>query len=441
MALRGFLDIGEQLSPHTAGAKLSEAAKLLTKYNRETVWEIDTRSLPVPLQQYRRRMHAFAGKWLTPYALQQDTGPDADTRSAILVAAARAGLFSDMLPQPFGTASWLEYRYPIHWLAAIKMEELCSACGGIGLMIGAHALGACPLIFSGSLDTYRRHLLPLIESNKKGVPEILAFAITEPGAGSDVEDTLGAQTAKPGLVARQAPGGYILNGRKVFISGGDHARFVCTMAALEGQGFASSTFFLAEKGMPGFSCGRNEKKMGQRASSATELIFEDCFVPVANVIGGEGRGWALARTTLNYSRIPVGAIALGIARGAVENAIEFCTRNAIGGKELVHYQDVQIRLAKMLMACDAMRGMLWHNAASWTARQFKASAVKVFCSDTAVEVCLQAMDILGNHALMHGNRVEKAYRDARLTQIYEGTNQINLLAMIEDQMFEFEPKN
>ncbi len=173
--------------------------------------------------------------------------------------------------------------------------------------------------------------------------------------------------------------------------------------------------------------------MGQRLSSASELIFENVFVPDDHVIGRLRQGWALNRATLNFSRIPVGAIALGIARGAMESAVRFVCRNRLGGRSLIHYQEVQLAVAEMLTLTSAMRAMIWQHARTWRPNQARASMTKVFCSDHAVEVCNIAMDLLGNHGFLHQAGVEKAFRDARLTQIYEGTNDINRLAVIEDQ--------
>jgi alkylation response protein AidB-like acyl-CoA dehydrogenase len=136
---------------------------------------------------------------------------------------------------------------------------------------------------------------------------------------------------------------------------------------------------------------------------------------------------------LSFSRIPVGAIALGIARGAMESAIEFACRTTMAGKALVNYQEIQLQIAQMMIDTAAMRSMIWQAAGTWKPNQARASMTKVFCSDTAVAVCESAMELLGAHGFLKGNSVEKNYRDARVTQIYEGTNQINRLAVIEDQ--------
>ena len=195
---------------------------------------------------------------------------------------------------------------------------------------------------------------------------------------------------------------------------------------------ASWTCFLVEKNMPGFGALRNELKMGQRAAAATELEFQDVFVPDDHVIGGLRNGWALNRATLNFSRMPVAAIALGIARGAAEAAIDFVCRYRMGGKPLIDFQEVQLSVAQMMIETSTMRSMLWQHASQRVPMQASASICKVACSDGAVRVCEAAMELLSNHGVLHDHLVEKHFRDVRLTQIYEGTNQINRLAVIED---------
>ncbi|MBV6494036.1 MAG: Acyl-CoA dehydrogenase [Turneriella sp.] len=416
---------------------MPQLTRFIAEYESAPQWEIDTKALPTALQAYRRKCRAFADKYIRPYALALDAQKDKTAEEEILVRAGKEGFLSDMLPWPLGSQPASVALEPLHWVQSLKMEEFCAACGGIGLLLGAHGLGMAPFILSGDLRMVFKYVLPINRENSAGVPHIAAFAITEPAAGSDVEETEGARVYTPGTTAKRTSGGWILNGRKVFISGGDIARTVTVFAAIEKEGVDSWTCFAVPKETVGFSVGRNELKMGQRASSATELIFEDAFVSDANVVGGVRGGWSLCRTVLNYSRIPVAAIALGIARGAFEAAIEFASKQKLGGQTLNQYQEVQLSLARMYTLTTAMRSTVWNLAAHWTQRQSHASAAKVFCSDTAMEVANLAMELMGNHGLFTHNLAEKAFRDARLTQIYEGTNQINLLGIIEDQYEDF----
>jgi alkylation response protein AidB-like acyl-CoA dehydrogenase len=430
--LQGHPSPSDPLSPRRAFKGLEPAIRLLVDYDPRSLWEQDTRSLPWPLGRYRRQVRDFARRELAPRALTGDLDPHGEEVDRVLRTAAREGLLTDFLPRPLGTGSAPLFAHPIQLIACLKMEELCAACAGLGLVLGAHGLGMMPLLLSGDLGVIRRFLLPAFRRSKAGDPSIFAFAITEPAAGSDVEESTGAAAYTPRTVAERAPGGWRLNGRKVFISGGDVADAVTLFAALKGEGMASWTCFLVGRRMMGFSVVRTEHKMGQRASRAAELELEDVFVPDDHVIGKLRTGWAINRATLNFSRIPVGAIALGIARGAMEAAVQLACRATLAGKPLIDYQEVQLAVAQMLAETSAMRALIWQSAKSFVPTQAKAAIAKLYCGDAAVRVCERAMDLLGNHGFMHDARVEKHWRDARLTQIYEGTNQINRLAVIED---------
>jgi alkylation response protein AidB-like acyl-CoA dehydrogenase len=432
-SLDGFLPGDHLLSTGRAFERLDPKVRALVTYEPQALWELDTAALPKALGEYRRRMRDFAQSVLRPHALELDCDTHGPKSMEILAEAARQGLLSDLLPAPFGTLPLRLATRPPQLVLSIKMEELCAACAGLGIMICVHALGTMPLLLTGNVSTIFRHVISANKANRKGAERLYAFAITEPGGGSDVEDNEGAAAYRPQTTAKQANGGWIINGRKVFITGGDLAHGATVFAALEGEGMESWTCFLIEKSMKGFQVGRNELKMGQRAVAATELIFDDVFVPDSHLIGGLRNGWALNRAVLSFSRIPVGAIALGIARGAMESAIEFACRTTMAGKALVNYQEIQLQIAQMMIDTAAMRSMIWQAAGTWKPNQARASMTKVFCSDTAVAVCESAMELLGAHGFLKGNSVEKNYRDARVTQIYEGTNQINRLAVIEDQ--------
>lgn len=435
--LAGHVPPSHPLSPRRAFRDLRSWVRRGVDLDPTSLWEQDTAALPRALGAYRRRVRRFAETALAPAALRIDADGDHAGADAVVRAAAREGLYSDLLPWPLGSLSPALAHRPPQWVQSVKMEELCAACGGLGLMIGAHGLGAMPILLAGDRRLVRRHFLPALRACAAGEPRLFAFAITEPAAGSDVEDGEGASRCRPGTVARRVSGGWRLRGRKVFISGGDLAHAVTVFAALEGEGMESWTCFLVLAGTEGFVLGRNELKMGQRASSATELVFDDAFVPDDRVVGGLRRGWAINRAVLDFSRIPVGAIALGIARGALDRTVAFARDARLAGRSLLDFQDVQIRVAQMLGDVAAMRALVWQSGSRWRPNQAKASMTKVFCSDTAVRVCEDAMELLGNHAVLASNGVEKAYRDARLTQIYEGTNQINRLSAIEDQMAHF----
>ncbi len=436
--LPGHVPPYSPLSPRAAFARLPRLTRAIVEYDPADSWRQDTATLPTRLQRLRRRLRAFAEEHLMPVALAVDSRPhaalgqaDPDAR-AVLRAAGRAGLLSDMLPAPFGSADPRLFTESLSFPIALKTEELAAVDGGLMLLICAHSLGVAPLLASADLGLIRRVLLPAFRRSLGGDPHVFAFAITEPSAGSDVEEGHGAASYKPGTVATRVHGGYKLSGRKCYISGGDIAEHVVVFAALAGEEMSSWTAFLVPARASGFRVVRNELKMGMRASGAAELEFEDVFVPDDHVVGGLRQGWAINRAVLNLSRIPVAAMGVGFARAATEAAIAFSCRARLGGKPLIGYQDVQLELADMIAETSAARAMVWAAARRPQALQREASAAKFHCTDTALSVCTRAMDLLGNHALLHGERVEKAYRDARLTQIFEGTNQINRLAVIED---------
>ncbi len=437
-SLPGHVPPSSPLSPRTAFARLPRVARAMAEYALADPWELDTASLPPSLGRVRRKARAFAERHLAPVALTIDArghgppgapGPEA---MGVLRAAAREGLLDDLLPRPFGSADPRLFRHPLHFASALKVEELAAVDGGLMLLVSAHSLGVAPLLLAGDLGALRRFVLPLFRSCARGEPKICAFAITEPMAGSDVEEGHGAMRLRPGTIATRARGGWRLSGRKCFISGGDLAEGVVVFAALAGEDMPSWTAFWVAARTPGFRVVRTELKMGMRASGAAELELDEVWVPDDHVIGGLRNGWGLSRAVLNMSRIPVAAMGVGFARAATEAAIDFCCRVELGRRPLIAYQDVQLEIADMLADTSAARALVWAAARRPQALQREASAAKFRCTDIALAVCTRAMDLLGNHAPLHHERVEKIYRDARLTQIFEGTNQINRLAVVED---------
>lgn len=438
-ALGGHLPPSHPLSLRTALAKISRLVQPLVRYAPEDPWELDTRTLPGPLAAYRRRVRAFAERHLAPVALAIDAEPHdppgrmSEKKSAVLREAALAGFLSDLLPRPFGSTDPRLLPYPLFLPQALKTEELACADGGLMLLVGASDLGVAPIVLSGDLGAVRRFLLPAFRRSERGDPQVFAFAITEPEGGSDVEESHGAARYEPGVVARRAPSGFVLSGRKCFISGGDVAAQIVVFAALEGEGMESWTAFVVRGDAPGLTAVRTELKMGMRASGAAELLLADVFVPDEAVVGGLRGGWALNRATLNMSRIPVAGMGVGFARAATEIATAFACRARLAGRPLADYQDVQLALAQMSAETASARALTWRAAGRTQARQGEASAAKFHATDVARRVCERAMDLLGNHAVLHEERAEKALRDVRLTQIFEGTNQINRLAIIEDE--------
>jgi len=423
-----------ELSPLNARLTLGALGRIMFDADPKSLWERDTATLPRPMRRLRVRYRQFASTHLAPYALRADKDPHSVDVRALFVKSARHGFQTELMPSPLGTMKWSSLVKSFLLGPALKAEEFCAACGGLGLSLLAHELGMAPLFVCGQPRAVLKWMRKIYGEIKSGEPAMAAFAITEPGAGSDVEETAGAASARITCRARRVPGGWRISGRKCFISDGAVARWVTLFAAREGKGIESWTCFLLDKGMEGFSVGRRERKMGQRASDASELILEDVFVPHERVIGPVGAGWAINRNVLNFSRPVVGAMALGTARGAFEHAVRFCNETRLGNRLLTDYQEVQLALADMMIKVSAMRATVWQAVRHRFPFQAAGSIAKVFCSDTAWDVCNAAMELLGNHGYLHARGVEKAVRDVRLTQIYEGTNQINRLAIFESQL-------
>jgi alkylation response protein AidB-like acyl-CoA dehydrogenase len=353
----------ELLKPKRAALTLNYLGRLLMDNREMSVWQHDSATLPWGARRWRRRALAFAREHIRPLAAQADLHPYGFNPKPLLAKAARKGFQTLLFTLPIGRASTPAYLRGAALQVAVVGEEFATECGGLALLILVHNLGIVPLLLSGSLRTFVRHFIPYyLKSTVLGSPDTMAFAITEPGAGSDVEDTEGGGQARLVTTAKPTSGGYILNGQKCFISGGGIADKVTVYAKIEGEGIESWTCFLVEKGMKGFSVGRREKKMGQRACDASELVFEDVFVPSKNVIGKLRSGWANNRNVLNYSRPVVGAMALGHGRGAFERCLEFCRKTHLGAKRLLEYQDVQMENRRL---CSQSSGYNRNRLCGW----------------------------------------------------------------------------
>ena len=298
----------------------------------------------------------------------------------------------------------------------LVVEELSRVCGGVAVSYAASALGTFTLLEYGS-EEQRRKYLPDIASGRK----LAGFALTEATAGSDAG---GVKTT-----AARTSGGYILNGTKQFITNAGEAEIYTVIAlTAKEKGPRGASAFLVEKGAPGFSFGRKEKKLGIRASATRELVFEDCFVPEENLIGREGVGFILTMRLLDRSRPGLGAQAVGLAQGALEAAVDYARQRIQFGHPIIALQAVQHMLADMAIQVEAARALVYATARTIDsgAKNFtKESAMsKVFASDTAMKVTTDAMQIFGGVGYMRDYPIEKMFRDAKITQIYEGTNQV-----------------
>jgi alkylation response protein AidB-like acyl-CoA dehydrogenase len=423
----------EQLRLANARQNMNRIGRWLTDVRPLTIWERDNRTLSPGERKWRKRARGFAQEVIRPVAVKADLEHHSYDPMPLIKEAAAQGFLSLLMTPPIGRASMLPYLRSAVLQVALIGEEFAVESGGIGLQLLAHYLGIAPLLLSGHISSFLRHFVPLHVKSMTRNPVLMAFAITEPSAGSDVEDTEGGAQARLITTAKATKGGWLLNGRKVFISNGALAQKITVFARLETEGLESWTCFLVDKKMEGISVGRQERKMGQRPSDASEIILEGVFVPNRNVVGKLRAGWAINRNVLNYSRSVVGAMALGQARGTFERTLEFCRETFLGTKRLIEYQDVQLELADMLIQLWAARAMVWHSCSELRSNQAGASAAKVFATDTAWKVANKAVELMGDHGYVQTNGVERGLRDTRLAQIYEGTNQINRLALIEQQ--------
>ena len=293
----------------------------------------------------------------------------------------------------------------------IACEEVSRVCAGVATAYAVNALGSGPIVLFGS-EAQKRKYLPKIATGEL----LCAFGLTEAQAGSDVTNI---QTT-----AVKEDGHYVFNGVKQFISSGRQADLYVVLASTDkSRGARGISAFIIEKDRPGFSFGKEENKLGIRASITTELVFEECKIPEEALMGKEGLGFIYTMRNFDRARPGVGAIALGIAQGAYEAALEF-----VYNKNILNNQYIQRTIADMATEVEAARALLYATARMIDAggKNFtkEASFAKVFPSDIAVKVTGQALELLGPYGLLREYRVEKMLRDAKITQIYEGTNQI-----------------
>jgi len=303
----------------------------------------------------------------------------------------------------------------------IVFEELARVCAATSvILIVTNELAAFPLYSHGTEEQKERYLVPLLKGDTLG-----AFGLTEAGAGSDVAAMVTTATARDG--------GYVLNGSKLFISNGAEADTIIAFATLDrSQGYRGVTAFIVEKGTAGFSVGKHERKLGIRGSSTTELVFEDCFVPAENRLGDEGRGFRIALGTIDASRLGIAAQAIGIAQGAFEKSLSYAQEREQFGQSIAGFQAIQWMLADMATQIDAAR-LLTHRAAylkdQGQSYVKEASMAKVFAAETAMSVTTRAVQIHGGYGYTKDYPVERYFRDAKITEIYEGTSEMQRMTI------------
>lgn len=333
-------------------------------------------------------------------------------------ALARAGLAGLLIPIEHGGQGAGTVTY------AAAMEEISAACGSTSTVYMTQMHCAHPICLSGSPDQHRRFLGPLCRGEYYG-----AIAVTEPDAGSDVSAI--------GTTARRDGDTYVLNGQKMFISNGDRADVVVLFATVDRQaGREGITAFLVERGMLGFAAGQPLHKLGQRGASTVELFLSDCRVPASNRLGPEGSGYALSIRSVMKSRISAAAQGIGFARGAYERAASYFAERGMLASTRRDAQDVQFALADMKTQIEAARSLLRHTATlvdrSETDPATEVAMTKLHCTDLAVRVASEAITLLGEDGDRIDLGVERQLRDAKVTQIYDGTNQVQRMLIARD---------
>ena len=304
---------------------------------------------------------------------------------------------------------------------AMCVEELPKGCGTTGVIVSAHTSLCCePIRKWGTPEQKAKYLTPLASGEKIG-----AFGLTEPGAGTDAS----GQQTKAVLDGDH----YVLNGSKIFITNGGAADtyvvFAMTDKSLGNHGISA---FIVEKDFPGFSIGTKEKKMGIRGSSTTELIFQDCIVPKENLLGKEGQGFVIAMTTLDGGRIGIASQALGLAQGALDNTIAYVKERKQFGRALAKFQNTQFQLADMHTKVEAARLLVYKAArAKDTQKKYslEAAMAKLYAAEVAMEVTTKAVQLHGGYGYTREYDVERMMRDAKITEIYEGTSEVQRMVI------------
>jgi alkylation response protein AidB-like acyl-CoA dehydrogenase len=319
-------------------------------------------------------------------------------------------------PQKYGGAEAGELSY------IIAVEELARVCGSTSITLAAHtSLGSFPIYAFGTEEQKKKYLTPLASGKYLG-----GMGLTEPEAGSDAGATR--------TTAVKTNGGYIINGSKIFITNASVGKSFIVLAKtdMKAKGSYGLSTFIVESSFKGFKSGKKEDKLGLRGSDTCELIFEDCFVPEENILGKEGDGFKSLMKTLDGGRISIGALALGIAQGALDKVIPYVRERQQFGKPIGSFQAIQMMVADMATEIEASRHLIYHAAHLMEeGKPFsKESAMaKLFASETAMRVTKNAIQALGGYGYMNEYQVERYYRDAKLTEIGEGTSEVQRIVI------------
>ena len=305
--------------------------------------------------------------------------------------------------------------------SALAVEELSKYCASTGDIVATHNGLCCDPILANGTEEQKKKYLPMLTTGG----HVGAFALTEPNAGSDA--------SKGQTVAKLEGDHYVLNGSKIFITNGYVADIFVVFAMTDKtKGNHGISAFIVEKNFPGFSVGKHEVKMGLHGSPTAEIVFQDCIVPKENLLGQEGKGFKIAMQTLDGGRIGIAAQALGIAEGAMQEAIEYTKARVQFGKPISKFQNTQFVMADMAVGCEAGRFLIYHaaqkkqNGVRYTK---EAAMAKLFCSEHANKSVTKALQALGGYGYTNDYQLERMMRDAKITEIYEGTSEVQRIVI------------
>ncbi|MFT5697989.1 MAG: butyryl-CoA dehydrogenase [Desulforhopalus sp.] len=363
----------------------------------------------------REMVRDFAESEILPSAKERDENERFD-RALMFGRLADLGLTGIVFPEEYGGAGADYISY------AIAVEELSRVCGSTGVTLSAHlSLGSNPIYLFGSEQQKKEFLVPLAEGKKMG-----AFGLTETSAGSDAGGTR--------TTAVKDGGSWILNGSKIFITNAGEADTYIVFARTDknAEKHHGISAFIVEKGSPGFSFGKKEEKMGIRSSPTMEILFNQCQIPEGNLLGEEGSGFKIAMKTLDGGRIGIASQALGLAQGALDIAVSYAKERKQFDRPISSFQGVQFQLADMATQIEAARLLIYsagYRASKGLSYSQQSAMAKLMASETAMKVTTQAVQILGGYGYTRDFPVERMMRDAKITEIYEGTSEIQRLVI------------
>ena len=365
-------------------------------------------------EMLRKMYREFAQNEVKPLA--QEIDEEERFPSETIPKLAKLGLLGIPFPKKYGGAGGDNLAY------AMAVEEIAKTCGTTSVIICAHTSLCCyPIYAYGTEEQKMKYLPDLLSGRKLG-----AFGLTEPNAGSDAS---GQQT-----VAVLEGDHYVLNGTKCFITNATEAdTFVVFAMTDRTKGNHGISAFIVEKSFPGFSTGKHEKKMGIRGSATSDLIFEDCIVPKENLLGQEGKGFKVAMGTLDGGRVGVAAQALGIGEGAIDEAIAYTKERMQFKKRLSQFQNTQFQMADMKTRADAAQLLVYRAAKAKDVGDpncgFYSSMAKLFAAEMASDVTRRAVQLFGGYGYTREYPVERMMRDAKITEIYEGTSEVQRMVI------------